>query len=108
MCGKYSFTNLQIQVLTIVLRAEIVTTFGSKMIGISTRNTCKNIENLRTSHGYIFRILQHFATQFENFTTLKGSFREFRFLCLGFCALGNNTPPPNPPPPTPPPPGLIH
>ena len=31
------------------------------------RNT-KNIQNLQTSQGYMFRILQHFATIFCNFT----------------------------------------
>jgi hypothetical protein len=44
------------------LRAEIVTIFGSKMVTISARNT--NIQNMQTSQGYIFRILQHFVTKF--------------------------------------------
>ena len=38
----------------------------------------KNIENLQTSQGYIFRILQQ--TNFRILLLLKGSFREFRFL----------------------------
>ncbi len=34
MCGKYRLTNIA-NFLINVLRAEIVTTFGSKMVGIS-------------------------------------------------------------------------
>ena len=49
-----------------LLRAEIVTIFEPKMVTISARNT--NTENMQTSQGYIFRILQHFATKFCNFT----------------------------------------
>ena len=43
-----------------VLCAEIVTIFGSKMVTISARN----IQNMQTWQGYIFRILQHFVTKF--------------------------------------------
>ena len=52
-----------------MLRAEteIVTIFGSKMVTISARKY-KHIQNKQTSQGYIFRILQHFATNFCNFT----------------------------------------
>ena len=41
------------------------------------------MENLRSSQGYIFRILQHFGTNgiFWNFTTFESSFWEF--FCLG-------------------------
>ncbi len=45
----------------------------------------KSIENLRTSQTCELRILQYFATKIWNFTTFKGSFREFRFflwICL--------------------------
>jgi hypothetical protein len=35
-----------------------------------TRNS-KNIQNLQTSHCYIFPILQHFATKLCNFTNFK-------------------------------------
>ncbi len=38
MCGKYSLTKFA-NFLIIVLRAEIVTTFGSKMVTVSSRNT---------------------------------------------------------------------
>jgi hypothetical protein len=38
---------------TFVLRAEIATTFGQKMVAISTRN-CKSIQNLRTLQFYSF------------------------------------------------------
>jgi hypothetical protein len=54
---------------TFVLRAEIATTFVPKMVAISARNTKhKSIQNLQTLQGYIFRILQHFATKPCNFT----------------------------------------
>ena len=55
----------------IVLCTEIDTTFGSKMVK-QFPNEIQNIENLQTSQGYIFRILQ------PNFGILilsKGSFR---------------------------------
>ena len=46
-----------------VLRAEIVTIFGSKMVTICARNTnIYKICKLRMQ-GYIFRILQHFVQQ---------------------------------------------
>jgi hypothetical protein len=50
-----------------VLRAEIVTIFEPKMVTISARNT-NILENMQTSQGYIFYILQHFQTKFCNFT----------------------------------------
>ncbi len=37
MCGKYSLAKFA-NFLIIVLRAKIVTTFGSKMVTISARN----------------------------------------------------------------------
>jgi hypothetical protein len=55
------------------LRAEIVTIFGSKMVTISARKY-KHIQNMQTSQGYIFRILQHFATKFCNFTNFNIKF----------------------------------
>ena len=54
--------------MTFVLRAEIPTTFGPKMVVISARNTKYSIQNLQILQGYIFRILQHFATKLCNFT----------------------------------------
>ena len=53
---------------TFVLRVEIATTFGPKMVAISARNTkvykiCKLCKAK-----YIFSILQHFATKLCNFT----------------------------------------
>ena len=63
MCGKYSLTKFA-TFLYIVLRAGIVTTFGSKTVTIST-------QNLRTLQSYIFHILQHFATKFWNSTFEK-------------------------------------
>ena len=47
---------------TFVLRAEIATTFGPKMVAISARNT---------KVYKIFRILQHFATKLCNFTNFS-------------------------------------
>ena len=68
--------SLQI-LYTFVLRAEIPTTFGPKcgrnVVGISARNTkvYKSIQSMRTLQGYIFRILQHFATKLCNFTNIS-------------------------------------
>jgi hypothetical protein len=61
--GKYSLQSLQILYTFVVLRAEIATIFGTNVVGISARNT--KYANLE---GYIFRILQHFATKLCNFT----------------------------------------
>jgi hypothetical protein len=44
------------------VRAEIATTFGPKMVAI---------QNLQTLQGYIFRILQHFATKLGKFTNFS-------------------------------------
>ncbi len=54
MCGGYNLTKFA-NFLGIVLRAQIVTNFGSKMVTVSTRNTTM---------------------------LLGGSFQEFRFYCL--------------------------
>ncbi len=86
MCGKYNLTKFAI-FLIIVLRAEFVTTFGSEMVTISARNTI--IINLRTSQGYIFRILQHFATKFWNFTTFERLFSRISFFLYGFASIKN-------------------
>ena len=62
MCGKYSLTKFA-NFLIIGLRVEIATTFGSKMVAISARNTImRNLQTLYKS--YIFRILHDFATKF--------------------------------------------
>ena len=53
-----------------VLHAKVLTTFGSKVVIFSARNT-KIQKNVQTSHCYIFLILQHFATKLCNFTNLK-------------------------------------
>jgi hypothetical protein len=62
-----------------VLRAEIVTIFGSKMVTISARNIYKHTENMQTSQGYIFCILQHFITKFCNFTDFNKFFTGIYF-----------------------------
>ncbi len=65
--------NIALQIFyMIVLRAEIVTTSGSA--GSNFHTQYKKIENLRTLQGYIFRISQHFATKFWNFTTFERFF----------------------------------
>jgi hypothetical protein len=51
-----------------ILRAEIATIFGPNVVAISARNTKVSVQNLSTLQGYIFRILQHFATKLCNFT----------------------------------------
>ena len=38
------------------------------------RAKCKSVQNLQTLHGYIFRILQYFATKLYNFTKLRKLF----------------------------------
>ena len=40
----------------------------------------KSIQNLQTLEGYIFYILQHFATKLCNFTNFSMPFREYTFL----------------------------
>jgi hypothetical protein len=56
--------SLQI-LYTFVLRAEIATIFAPNVVGSSARNTKVYLQTLQ---GYIFRILQHFATKLCNFT----------------------------------------
>ena len=56
-----------------VLRADIVTIFGSKMVTIP-HVIQTYIQNMQTSQGYIFRILQHFVTKFCNFTNFNKFF----------------------------------
>ena len=59
-------------VKVVVFRAEIATTFGPKMVLYSNfRTQYKSIQNLQTLQGYIFRILQHFATKLCKFTNFS-------------------------------------
>ncbi len=79
MCGKYSLTKFA-NSLIIVLRAEIATTFGSKMVAISARNTNEKTCKLCKA---IFSVFYKISRpNFEILLFLKGSFREFCFLCL--------------------------
>ena len=79
MCGKYSLTKFA-NFLIIVLRAKIVTTFGSKMITISARST-------------IIRRFANFARlYFPRFTTFCDQILEFYYFwkvvlthCCGNC-----------------------
>jgi hypothetical protein len=66
-----------------VLRAEIVTIFEPKMVTISAR-IYKYTENMQTSQGYIFYILQHFKTKFCNFTNFIIFFLTVVFYSLLF------------------------
>ncbi len=89
MFGKYSLTKFA-NFFIIVLRAEIVTTFGSKMVTISTRNTKYNvIQNIEASQGYIFRILQDFAIKFWHFTSFERFFPVISFFSSGFVLIKN-------------------
>ena len=66
LCGKYSLTKFA-NFLVIVLRAEIVTTFGSKMVTISARNT-------------MIRQFANFARLcFPYFTTFRHQILEFYY-----------------------------
>ena len=76
MCGKHSVTKFA-NFLIIVLRAESVTTFGSKMVTIFARNTMRKFANfvrLYLPH------IQHFSTKFWNFTTFRRFFPGTTFL----------------------------
>ncbi len=69
--------NLQIFSL-LCIRAEIVTTFGSKMVAISARNTI-----MRKLCKAIFSVFYKISRpNLEILLLLKGSLRECSFLCL--------------------------
>jgi hypothetical protein len=93
-CGKYSLAKFANFVYFCILRAEIATTIGSEN-GSNFRAQYKSTQNLRTLQGYIFRILQHFATKLCNFTNFSTLFPETYFFCQdkklvynGNCLLG--------------------
>jgi hypothetical protein len=44
------------------------------MVTISARSIYKHIQNMQTSQGYIFRILQYFVTKFCNLTNFNKFF----------------------------------
>ena len=55
---------------TSVLRAEICSTFGVKVVQIFARN--KNVKkNWRILQGYIFHIVQHIATKLCSFAIFE-------------------------------------
>ncbi len=78
MCGKYSLPEFA-NFLIIVLRAEIATTFGSKMVTISARDTI--IRKFANFAKAIFSVFYNITP--PNFGILllfeKGSFQEFFF-----------------------------
>ncbi len=55
MCGKYSFTKFA-NFLIIVLRAEIATTFGSKMVTISARDIMREFGNFVRLYFYTLQL----------------------------------------------------
>ena len=74
MCGKYSLTDF----LNTVLRAKIATTFGLKMVTISTRNTI--IRKFANFPKAIFSVFYNISPpNFGILLLLRGSFRIFRF-----------------------------
>ena len=76
MCGKYSLTKFC--KFSHVLRAKILTTFGSKMVTLSARNTIiRKFANF--ARLYFRRILEHFATKFWNFTCFETFFPGISF-----------------------------
>ncbi len=67
MCGKYSLTKFA-NFLIILLRAEIVTTFGSKMVTISARNTIiGKFANFARLYFSYFTTFRHQILEFTNF-----------------------------------------
>jgi hypothetical protein len=74
--GKYSLANVA---YVCIIRAEIVTIFGSKMVTISARNTnMYKICKLRKA--YIFRIYNISQPNFAILLILISSLQEFTFL----------------------------
>jgi hypothetical protein len=57
--------------MTRILTARKITIFEPKVVIFTARNTNIYIQNLRTSQGYIFFILQHFATKLCSLTHSK-------------------------------------
>ncbi len=85
MYGKYSpteFANFLYYCITVC--AEISTTFGSKVVAISTRNT--KIPKIRELRKVTFSVFHSISRpNFGILLPLNGSFREFRFfawVCL--------------------------
>ena len=68
------FTNFVYICITFI-HAEKITIFEQKVVIFTTRNTNRPyIQNLRTSQGYIFFILQHLPTHLCSFTHSKTLF----------------------------------
>ncbi len=76
--------NIALQSLqTVVLRVEIATNLGSKMVAICTRNTNeKQYSQFANFARLYFPYLQHLATKFCNFTTFERFFPGISFFCL--------------------------
>ncbi len=83
MCRKYSLTK-------VCKFSDYCMTCGNcyhfrLKNGSNFQAQYKNVENLRTSQGHIFRILQHLATKFWNFTTFERFLvSEISFFSCGF------------------------
>ena len=67
-CTIYIFRNLKDCHALMMISA-----FEPKVVQTSARNTkvCMHGPNFRNLQGYIFRILQHFATKLCNFTNFR-------------------------------------
>ena len=83
MCGKYSLTMFANFLCYRITRGNCYH-FRLKN-GNNLRTLYKNMENSRISHGYIFRILQDFATKVWNFTTFERLFPGISFLFVWIC-----------------------
>ncbi len=78
MCGRYNLTKFASFLGIDLLCAEIVTTFGSKKVTISARNTI--MRNIFQQNSFDI-----FQPNFGILLLLKGSSREFRYflwICL--------------------------
>ena len=64
--GIAKFANFVYICITLRKSYHFPGNFSSKMVTISARST--NIQNLQTSQGYIYPILQHFTTKLCNST----------------------------------------
>ena len=78
MCGKYSLTKFA-NVFIILLRAEIVTTFGSKVITVSVHDTIlRKFANFARLDFPYFTTFRH--QMFEFYSFIKVLSRNFVFL----------------------------
>ena len=77
-CGKYSLAKFENFVFVCITCGNC---YHANACGNNFRTQYKSIQNLQTLQGYIFRILQHFATKLCNFTHFSMLFPEIYFFC---------------------------